>query len=115
MNADAPKSIFNRDLLAVNDAVGVIASGIKPVSGVPATVVRQEVMATIHHHDGIGSQPPIARMRSDAEVHVAAVAESAMQRETFMRVAAVAENGRAVRHASLFIDTCTKSHDLTKL
>src|SRR4029077_5648483 len=40
-----------------------------------------------------------------AEMHVAAVAESAMQRETFMHLAAVAENGCAVRHASLFIDT----------
>src|SRR5580704_9541448 len=95
----APKSILDRDLLAVNDTVGIVAAGIKPVGGVPATVVRQEVMATIHHHDGIGSQPPIARMRSDAEMHVAAVAESAMQRETFMHLAAVAENGCAVRHA----------------
>src|SRR5258708_26817782 len=44
-------------------------------------------------------------MRSDAEVHVGPLTDSAMQREVFLRFAAVAENGRAVRHRPLFVNT----------
>lgn len=60
-------------------------------------------MAPIHHYDGVGSQPPIARMRSDAEVHVTPIAETAMESETFMRLCSVAKHTRAARHGAAFI------------
>jgi len=87
---------FNRDLFAVDYAIRKVAGWIKPVGRIPATVVRQIIVTTVHHHDGIGSQPPVTRMRSDAEVHVAPIPEATMKRKTFVGFRSVPEHCRTV-------------------
>ena len=60
-------------------------------------------MAAVHHNDGIGSEPPIARVRSNAEVHVASITDATMQCEALVGFRAITEHGRAVRHAALLV------------
>ena len=63
-------------LLTINYARRIIAAGIKPVGRIPAAVIGQIVVATIHQHDGIGSDPPIPGMCPDREVNISSIAEA---------------------------------------
>ena len=83
-------------LVAVNDAFWIIAARVKPESWIPTTVVRQIKVAAIDQDDRISAQPPIARMRSDTKVNVAAFTEVSVQLEMLTGLAAVSKNGRAM-------------------
>lgn len=86
---------LNSGLFAVNYAIRKVARWIKPVGRIPAAIVCQVIVTPIHQHDGIGPEPPIPGMGSDAEMHVAPIADSTMESEALVGLSSATKHGGA--------------------
>ena len=81
--------------LAIHDALWIIAARIKTIGRIPATVVGQIIVATIHYYDGVAAEPPIPAVGPDPEMNVSPITEASTQVELLAGLASISKNGRA--------------------
>ena len=82
--------------LTIDYADRVIAPRVKPVSGIPATVVGQIVVAAAHQQDGVVPEPPPSIVESDPKVKIILFTKVLMQVQMLVGLVPISKDGGAV-------------------
>jgi len=82
--------------LTIDYADRVVAAEVKPVGGIPATVVGQIEVAAAHQQDGVVPEPPSSIVESNPKVKIISFTKALMQVYMLVGLVPISKDGRAV-------------------